>query len=1043
MAENLRRGGCKGRMLKRVRLAPLALSLFLVSCAASDSMVCPDGLRCAPGYACVPQLSRCELEARVRSCRDRSDGEPCGQGGSESGECHKGLCVERDCGDGFVTHDEPCDPEVPETRGECTDLCELLTCGNGVVDVDMGEECDCAVAPRPDQPYCLAVSGTGYCDSRTCEVPAPKVAACIDRVDGRECEYPGVVTGVCRNGECVDVSCGNGITDTEVGEQCDEGSNNSDDGGTCSNLCTLHCGNGTKDTFEQCDGAPPPEEFCTDYGFDFGTLGCLESCDAVDTRFCGKFGFQGVRTSENPPSSTVALWGSAPDDVFAIDNGGARIQHYDGQTWTPMNTPSSTGLRALWGSGPRNVFAAGDSGTILHFDGQAWTQMPEVPTGASVRALWGPTPDEAFAACDDGSILQLRDGRWTVSRVAAAGTQLNGLWGASPRDVFAVGRQEGTDGTPGFVLHFDGLGWEESEAEIEEGLLAVWGTSPVSVFAAGDSGDIFFHEGTSWIPMLPHQGKPVVQSLWGSGPNSIFGVGPQGTVLYFNGEQWRPWPTLGTTNLRAIWGSGPEHILIAGDDGLAASNDDTSVRDDELFRMDTSFQPILSNVRPPLHAMWGSGPRNMVFGSSGILTRFDGEQFTAERSAGFVQAQSVWSEGPSHVFAATQSSVWSFDGSQWREQPVEANRLTSLWGSGPDNVFAAGEGGQVCRSANRWSCETLPGSPDLAALWGSGPDDIYAAGVDSTLHHFDGSTWDRIRPDAKVWTNFSALAGTTRGDVFAAGNNGWVVRRERGASAFESERVTRSELRAVWAHAAHDAFVAGPQSVLWHFNGDGWNPVGMDLQDYGTSFTAVWAPDPTTTYFAAESGLLYRLIRGEEWHRAHPRRCEESKWTSEPGATTLPWRSSQVSFDPDVELTLRLSVRAATLPSNSALSVFLDSAASSPVEEGSILTVHGGDAAQFGQVAFFGQPLQQDYETAWLRDGFTVTLRLRQDRWSYRVNGLRSNGRAVWDSGVWPQDQGPGALAQGQARFRVELEGNAEVGAVEIGRLSIQHTRCP
>ena len=51
------------------------------------------------------------------------------------------------------------------------------------------------------------------------------------------------------------------------------------------------------------------------------------------------------------------VWGSGPDDVFAV--GAGTILHYDGTTWTNMASNSKMGGGAVWGSGPNDVYAVG------------------------------------------------------------------------------------------------------------------------------------------------------------------------------------------------------------------------------------------------------------------------------------------------------------------------------------------------------------------------------------------------------------------------------------------------------------------------------------------------------------------------------------------------------------------------------------------------------------------------------------------------------------------------------------------------------------
>lgn len=71
-----------------------------------------------------------------------------------------------------------------------------------------------------------------------------------------------------------------------------------------------------------------------------------------------------------------AVWGSSKNDVFAVGNAGV-IQHYDGTAWTTMDSGMSDDeFFGVWGTGPDNVYAVTRYGSaILHYDGN-----PDNPT---------------------------------------------------------------------------------------------------------------------------------------------------------------------------------------------------------------------------------------------------------------------------------------------------------------------------------------------------------------------------------------------------------------------------------------------------------------------------------------------------------------------------------------------------------------------------------------------------------------------------------------------------------------------------------------
>lgn len=91
--------------------------------------------------------------------------------------------------------------------------------------------------------------------------------------------------------------CGDGIRDKAAGEQCDNGSNNSDtEPDACrSNCIRASCGDGVADSNEQCDGDDRKHMICSDFNspgfgkYSGGTLGCDNDCrfDYSGCNYCG------------------------------------------------------------------------------------------------------------------------------------------------------------------------------------------------------------------------------------------------------------------------------------------------------------------------------------------------------------------------------------------------------------------------------------------------------------------------------------------------------------------------------------------------------------------------------------------------------------------------------------------------------------------------------------------------------------------------------------------------------------------------------------
>jgi len=144
--------------------------------------------------------------------------------------------------------------------------------------------------------------------------------------------------------------------------------------------------------------------------------------------------------SSGTTSALYDVWGSGPNDVFAVGHGGT-ILHYDGLAWSSMTSGTPYAIRGVWGSGANDVFAVDEGGTILRYAGSSWSDMGSGTTSALV-GVWGSGPNEVFAVGDAGTILRYDGSAWSTM-VSGTTEALDAVWCAGTNDALAVG----TNGT--------------------------------------------------------------------------------------------------------------------------------------------------------------------------------------------------------------------------------------------------------------------------------------------------------------------------------------------------------------------------------------------------------------------------------------------------------------------------------------------------------------------------------------------------------------------------------------------------------------------
>jgi hypothetical protein len=239
------------------------------------------------------------------------------------------------------------------------------------------------------------------------------------------------------------------------------------------------------------------------------------------------------------------IWGNSSDDIFVVGADG-KIIHYNGNTWSNMNSGTGKTLLGVWGSSSADVFAVGpvnysvwyptvycsgwdNESIILHYNGSAWSDM-NIDATACLYGVWGTSSDDVFAVGTNGTILHYNGTAWAAM---ASGTtrHLEAVWGTSPANVYAVGAPNLSTGK-NEILHYNGSAWSNVSDATSLWLHDVWGTSSSDVFAVGWYGRVLHYDGSSWSEMSSGTLESIYR-MWGADAQDIYAVGSNLKILHY------------------------------------------------------------------------------------------------------------------------------------------------------------------------------------------------------------------------------------------------------------------------------------------------------------------------------------------------------------------------------------------------------------------------------------------------------------------------------------------------------------------------------
>lgn len=504
-----------------------------------------------------------------------------------------------------------------------------------------------------------------------------------------------------------------------------------------------------------------------------------------------------------PTQKTIfAIHGFSRTNVWAVggdpytDNITNRclILRFDGTSWKEMAAPQFSGytypFNAVHAVAPNDVWASQDYGTALaHYDGAKWDWVyPPLAVEGSFKAFASAGADHLFVAGTHGQIMHRDHGVWKLEQKLESGNVsfsiITKLWAYDANNVFAAGNWTQ------FYRRNVGGTWEKLPVNASEpfgiGFCALWGRSPTEIYLMNEN-SIFFYDGVH--PAVRRDYGNQIRRQWFNGAgvgDRLYGVGPGGVVHEYRLDG------MGGGTLSALtvggnleFGVMRTKLASCGPDGVVVYGltQDVSV-EWPLWHMangvarrfptlppgmagSTHVKAVVASSLSDVTVAW----ENLLDWRQGVH-RWNGKDWTsmtgAEGTIAFWRAPSgrIYAAGPSRIQYWSDQNGWQ---TIYTVPPDQTqNLITTLWGRGDNDIFASTASGKILHyNGTSWSFESTPGLGTIVAIAGTASD-TYAVGEDGLVWRRAGTTWQKLAGvSANAGEHFTAMAAGNDG-VYAA-----------------------------------------------------------------------------------------------------------------------------------------------------------------------------------------------------------------------------------------------------------------------------------
>jgi hypothetical protein len=424
-----------------------------------------------------------------------------------------------------------------------------------------------------------------------------------------------------------------------------------------------------------------------------------------------------------------AVHAIATNDVWITIDGGASLQHYDGQHWDWVSVPLSLegSLKGMASLGPDHLFVVGSHGQILHRDQGTWKLEQKTEDGQFsmnlLSTVWARDLDHVYAGGNLGQVYHRQeDGTWRDLGLGGGifgGESTLTLWEAEPDRLWMLGGAA--------LREYTGL-LPATTWDFYRNLRRYWSVGTAAgdrFYAVGAFGVV--HElqrrGPGEAPILSPltvgDSRPLPLNLagavglderrllvWGS----TIHVRDPWPMLVYSESGWERFPTLPA-------GMKPETLIATlrqlGTTDLVVAWDNFSDFGRGVHRWDgQQWQPLGSFEAPSdAIAFWESPTGALYAATPWRVARWKDNAWESLKELTFEETQDIHfsalgGRSDTEVYLGSREGrIQRFDGTTWHVESVPNNpsAILHLVVHGTD-LYALGEGGLAWRrGVSSWS----------------------------------------------------------------------------------------------------------------------------------------------------------------------------------------------------------------------------------------------------------------------------------------------------------------------------------------------------